>query len=138
MSMRFPPGFLFGVSTSAYQIEGAADEDGRGPSMWDTFSETPGAVTHGDTGAIACDHYHRTDADLDLAAGLGLNAYRFSIGWPRIVPDGTGGESSSRPPNTTRSEGGGALDASTTFAMTGQSSAQIPTFGGSQLDRANL
>jgi beta-glucosidase/6-phospho-beta-glucosidase/beta-galactosidase len=72
VSMRFPPGFLFGVSTSAYQIEGAADEDGRGPSMWDTFSETPGAVTHGDTGAIACDHYHRTDADLDLAAGLGL------------------------------------------------------------------
>jgi beta-glucosidase len=90
VSMRFPPGFLFGVATSAYQIEGAADEDGRGPSMWDTFSQTPGAVTHGDTAAIACDHYHRTDADLDLAASLGLNAYRFSIGWPRIVPDGTG------------------------------------------------
>ena len=90
MSMCFPPGFLFGVATSAYQIEGAADEDGRGPSMWDTFCGVPGAVTHGDTGAIACDHYHRTDADLDLAAGLGLNAYRFSVGWPRIVPDGTG------------------------------------------------
>ena len=90
MSMRFPPGFQFGASTSAYQIEGAADEDGRGPSMWDTFCGVPGAVTHGDTGAIACDHYHRTDADLDLAAELGLTSYRFSVGWPRIVPDGTG------------------------------------------------
>src|ERR1700685_3030566 len=89
VSMRFPPGFLFGVSTSAYQIEGAADEDGRGPSMWDTFSAKPGAVTHGDTGAIACDHYHRTDADLDLAASLGVNAYRFSIGWPPLVSGGT-------------------------------------------------
>ena len=90
MSMRFPPGFQFGVATSAYQIEGAADEDGRRPSIWDTFSGVPGAVTHGDTGAIACDHYHRTDADLDLAAGLGVTGYRFSVGWPRIVPDGTG------------------------------------------------
>jgi beta-glucosidase len=90
LSMRFPPGFLFGVATSAYQIEGAADEDGRGPSMWDTFCQIPGAVTHGDTGAIACDHYHRVDADLDLLASLGLTAYRFSIAWPRIVPDGTG------------------------------------------------
>ncbi len=62
MSMRFPPGFLFGVSTSAYQIEGAADEDGRGPSMWDTFCAVPGAVTHGDTGAIACDHYRAKTA----------------------------------------------------------------------------
>jgi beta-glucosidase len=90
LSNRFPPGFRFGAATAAYQIEGAADEDGRGPSMWDTFCGVPGAVTHGDTGAIACDHYHRVDADLDLIAEIGLTAYRFSIAWPRIVPDGTG------------------------------------------------
>ena len=90
MSMRFPAGFLFGASTSAHQIEGAVDEDGRGPSIWDTFAATPGAVTHGDTGTIACDHYHRVDADLDLAAAMGLTAYRFSLAWPRIIPDGTG------------------------------------------------
>jgi beta-glucosidase len=90
LSMRFPPGFLFGAATSAYQIEGAADEDGRGPSIWDSFPRVPGAVIHGDTGDIACDHYHRVDADLDLVAELGLTAYRFSVAWPRIVPDGTG------------------------------------------------
>ena len=90
MSMLFPPGFHFGAATAAYQIEGAVDEDGRGPSIWDTFSRVPGAVTHGDTGAIACDHYHRVDADLDLLAEIGLTAYRFSIAWPRIVPDGPG------------------------------------------------
>src|SRR3984893_7543131 len=88
--MRFPPGFLFGAATSAYQIEGAADEDGRTPSIWDTFCQVPGAVTHGDTGAVACDHYHRVDTDLDLIADMGLTAYRFSIAWPRIIPDGTG------------------------------------------------
>ena len=90
LSMRFPPGFLFGAATSAYQIEGAADEDGRAPSIWDTFCAVPGAVIHGDTGAIACDHYHRVDADLDLMSAIGLSAYRFSVAWPRIVPDGTG------------------------------------------------
>jgi beta-glucosidase len=90
LSMCFPSGFLFGAATAAYQIEGAVDEDGRRPSIWDTFAAVPGAVVHGDTGAIACDHYHRLDADLDLAAGLGLGAYRFSIAWPRIIPDGTG------------------------------------------------
>jgi beta-glucosidase len=90
LSMRFPPGFHFGAATAAYQIEGAVDEDGRGPSIWDTFTRVPGAVTHGDTGAIACDHYHRADADLDLLAEIGLTAYRFSIAWPRVVPDGTG------------------------------------------------
>jgi beta-glucosidase len=90
LSKRFPPGFLFGVATSAYQIEGAVDEDGRGPSIWDTFCRVPGAVTHADSGDIACDQYHRLDADLDLIADMGLNAYRFSIAWPRIVPDGTG------------------------------------------------
>jgi beta-glucosidase len=88
--VRFPPGFQFGAATAAYQIEGAVDEDGRGPSIWDTFARVPGAVTHGDTGAIACDHYHRADADLDLLAEIGLTAYRFSIAWPRVVPDGTG------------------------------------------------
>jgi beta-glucosidase len=88
--MRFPPGFHFGAATAAYQIEGAVDEDGRGPSIWDTFSRVPGAVTHGDTGAIACDHYHRVDTDSDLLAEIGLTAYRFSIAWPRVVPDGTG------------------------------------------------
>ena len=90
LSMRFPPGFQFGAATSAYQIEGAADEDGRGPSIWDTFAAVPGAVRHGDTGAIACDHYHRAEGDLDLLAGLGLTGYRFSIAWPRVIPDGRG------------------------------------------------
>ena len=90
MSMRFPPGFLFGAATSAYQIEGAVDEDDRGPSIWDTFCTVPGAVIHGDTGAVACDHYHRVDADLDLMSAMGLTAYRFSLAWPRIIPDGTG------------------------------------------------
>jgi beta-glucosidase len=85
---RFPAGFIFGASTAAYQIEGAACEDGRKPSIWDTFSATPGRVTHGDTGDIACDHYHRLDADLDLVAGLGLDCYRFSVAWPRVIPDG--------------------------------------------------
>jgi beta-glucosidase len=90
LANRFPPGFIFGAATAAYQVEGAADEDGRLPSIWDTFSRVPGAVVHGDTGDIACDHYHRVDADLDLLAELGLDAYRFSIAWPRIIPDGTG------------------------------------------------
>jgi beta-glucosidase len=86
----FPDHFLFGSATAAYQIEGAAHEDGRGPSIWDTFSHTPGRVLHGDTGDVACDHYHRLDADLDLMARLGLDAYRFSISWPRILPTGRG------------------------------------------------
>jgi beta-glucosidase len=86
----FPPDFVFGTSTAAYQIEGAASEDGRGPSIWDTFARTPGKVTHGDTGDIACDHYHRLEADLDLIAELGVDSYRFSIAWPRVVPDGSG------------------------------------------------
>ena len=86
----FPEGFLWGVSTAAYQIEGAVAEDGRGPSIWDTFSHQPGATTNGDTGDIACDSYHRMDADLDLLAQLGVSGYRFSIAWPRIQPDGSG------------------------------------------------
>jgi len=84
----FPPGFTFGSATAAYQVEGAFDEDGRGPSIWDTFSKTPGKVSNGDTGDVACDHYHRWESDLDLMKELGLGAYRFSIAWPRIQPDG--------------------------------------------------
>ena len=87
---RFPAGFLWGASTSAYQIEGAVDEDGRGRSIWDTFSHTPGKVRGGDTGDIACNSYHRLDQDLELLAELGVGAYRFSISWPRVQPDGRG------------------------------------------------
>jgi beta-glucosidase len=86
----FPRQFRFGVATSAYQIEGAVDEDGRGESIWDRFCRTPGRVAKGDTGEIACDHYHRWERDLDLIAELGLDAYRFSVAWPRIVPEGRG------------------------------------------------
>ena len=86
----FPPGFTFGSATAAYQVEGAAAEDGRAASIWDTFSKTPGKVWNGDTGDVACDHYHRWESDLDLMKDLGLGAYRFSIAWPRIVPNGTG------------------------------------------------
>ena len=86
----FPPGFLWGASTSAYQVEGAVDEDGRGRSIWDTFSHTPGKVQGGDTGDIACDSYHRSEDDLGLLSELGLGAYRFSIAWPRVQPTGRG------------------------------------------------
>ena len=88
--MHFPEGFVFGVATAAYQIEGAAREDGRLPSIWDTFSQVPGKVRHGDTGDIACDHYHRLNDDLDLLASLGVTGYRFSVAWPRILPEGGG------------------------------------------------
>jgi beta-glucosidase len=88
--MTFPRDFFFGSATASYQIEGAVTEDGRKPSIWDTFSRTPGLVLNGDTGDVAVDHYHRLDDDLDLMAELGLEAYRFSIAWPRIVPDGRG------------------------------------------------
>ena len=87
---RFPDGFLWGVATAAYQVEGGAHEGGRGPSVWDTFSHTPGKVHHGDTGDIACDSYHRLDTDLALLSDLGVDAYRFSIAWPRVQPTGTG------------------------------------------------
>ncbi len=88
--LTFPNHFLLGAATAAYQVEGAAHEDGRAPSIWDTFCRIPGKVRHGDTGDIACDHYHRLDEDLDLIAALGLQAYRFSIAWPRVMPDGNG------------------------------------------------
>lgn len=86
----FPPRFTWGVATSSYQIEGAAHEDGRSPSIWDTFCATPGKVLNGDNGDVACDHYHRLDSDLDLIASVGVNAYRFSVAWPRVVPEGRG------------------------------------------------
>jgi beta-glucosidase len=88
--LEFPDDFVFGSATASYQIEGAAHEDGRGPSIWDTFSHTPGKIVNGDTGDVADDHYHRVESDLDLMAELGLESYRFSIAWPRIQADGTG------------------------------------------------
>src|SRR3954447_1729233 len=88
--ITFPDGFVWGAATASYQIEGAAREDGRGPSIWDTFSRTPGRVYQGHTGDVACDHYHRYADDVALMADLGLNSYRFSIAWPRIVPTESG------------------------------------------------
>jgi beta-glucosidase len=90
MNGRFPPGFGFGVASSAYQIEGATTEGGRGESIWDRYCRLPGAVANGETGDVACDHYHRYVEDLDLMASIGVKLYRFSIAWPRLVPDGTG------------------------------------------------
>jgi beta-glucosidase len=89
-TVNFPENFLWGTATAAYQVEGAVDEDGRGRSIWDTFSHTPGKVLHGDTGDIACDQYHRLEEDLDLMSELGIQAYRFSVAWPRIQPEGSG------------------------------------------------
>jgi beta-glucosidase len=89
-TLRLPADFVWGAATSAYQIEGAAAEDGRGPSIWDTFSRTPGRIADGSTGDVACDHYHRFSDDVRLMADLGLRAYRFSISWPRIQPGGSG------------------------------------------------
>jgi beta-glucosidase len=86
----FPPGFLWGTATAAYQIEGGVGDDGRGASIWDAFSHTPGTTERGETGDVACDHYHRAPDDVDLMADLGLKAYRFSVAWPRLFPDGGG------------------------------------------------
>ncbi|MEU1459823.1 GH1 family beta-glucosidase [Streptomyces sp. NPDC005727] len=85
-----PQDFLWGTATAAYQIEGAVDEDGRSPSIWDTFSHTPGKIANDDNGDVACDHYHRWREDIGLMRQLGTNAYRLSIAWPRVIPDGTG------------------------------------------------
>ena len=84
------PDFVWGVATAAYQVEGAVAEDGRSPSIWDTFCRVPGAIDNGDTGDVACDHYHRWPEDVRLMRELGVGAYRFSIAWPRVLPDGTG------------------------------------------------
>jgi beta-glucosidase len=86
----FPNDFLWGVATAAYQIEGAVDEGGRTPSIWDTFAHTPGRTHDGDTGDVAVDHYHRFAEDVALMAEIGVNAYRFSISWSRLIPEGTG------------------------------------------------
>jgi beta-glucosidase len=87
---QFPSNFVWGSATASYQIEGAAFEDGKGPSIWDRFSHTPGKVKNGDTGDVACDHYHRYLEDVEIMRTLGLQAYRFSISWPRILPQGDG------------------------------------------------
>ncbi len=87
---RLPDGFRFGASTAAYQIEGAVHEDGRGPSVWDTFCAEPGRISDGSSGEVACDHYHRYPEDVALMQGLGLGGYRLSIAWPRIQPAGSG------------------------------------------------
>ena len=86
----FPESFLWGVATASYQVEGAVDEDGRGVSIWDTFSRTPGKTLNNDTGDVACDQYHRYKEDVALMSELGVGAYRFSISWPRVFPDGSG------------------------------------------------
>ncbi len=88
--ITFPEKFIWGAATSSYQIEGAWLEGGKGLSIWDAFAHTPGKILNGDTGDIACDHFHRFREDVELMAGMGLSAYRFSIAWPRIQPAGTG------------------------------------------------
>src|SRR3984885_9836814 len=88
--LSFPPGFVWGTATASYQVEGAVHDDGRGRSIWDTFSHTPGKVFHDDNGDVACDQYHRYRDDAALMGSLGVGAYRFSIAWPRIQPDGSG------------------------------------------------
>lgn len=87
--INFPPDFAWGTATASYQIEGAWDEDGKGESIWDRFTHTPGNILNGDSGDIACDHYHRYPQDIALMKKLGLKAYRFSLSWPRIYPDGS-------------------------------------------------
>jgi beta-glucosidase len=86
--LQLGPDFVWGVSTAAYQVEGAVTEDGRGPSAWDVFASRPGTVREGHTGDVACDHYHRFREDVALMADLGVDAYRFSVAWPRVMPDG--------------------------------------------------
>lgn len=88
MNANFPEGFTWGTATASYQIEGAFDIDGRGASIWDTFSKTPGKVVNGDSGDVACDHYHRFEEDIAIMKDLGVSAYRFSIAWPRLFPQG--------------------------------------------------
>ena len=88
MSSHFPKEFIWGTATASYQIEGAFDVDGRGASIWDTFSKTPGKVVNGDTGDRACDHYNRFEEDIAIMKDLGVSAYRFSISWSRLFPNG--------------------------------------------------
>ena len=86
----FPKEFAWGVATASYQVEGAANEDGRGPSVWDTFCKKKGVIFDGNTGEIACDHYHRYKDDVALMKTLGVKSYRFSVSWPRVLPNGVG------------------------------------------------
>ena len=86
----FPKGFYWGVATAAYQIEGSPDADGKGKSIWDTYAHTPGKMKNNDTGDVAIDHYRRYKEDVQIMKGLGANAYRFSISWPRVFPNGSG------------------------------------------------
>ncbi|MBI3759245.1 MAG: beta-glucosidase [Deltaproteobacteria bacterium] len=90
MSMQFPSQMLWGAATAAFQVEGAANSDGKGPSIWDVYCDTPGKTVAGDTGRVACDHYHRWREDLALMRELNLRAYRFSVSWPRVMPTGRG------------------------------------------------
>ncbi len=89
-AFKFPDGFNWGVATSAYQVEGAVAADGRGRSIWDMFCERPGMIADNSSGAVACDHYHRWESDLDLMRSLGIGSYRFSVAWPRVLPEGRG------------------------------------------------
>ncbi|HTG71488.1 MAG TPA: GH1 family beta-glucosidase [Candidatus Udaeobacter sp.] len=89
--IQFPENFIWGVSTSAYQIEGALSKDGRGPSIWDALAAVPGRIYNGDDASVACDSYHRYEEDISLMKELGVKAYRFSVSWPRIYPQGSGG-----------------------------------------------
>src|SRR5258708_33869441 len=91
---EFPNGFLWGSATASYQVEGAANEDGRGASIWDTFSHIPGNVVNNATGDVADDHYHRYKEDVQLMKSLGVKSYRFSIAWPRVFPQGAGAPNS--------------------------------------------
>jgi beta-glucosidase len=88
--VQFPDGFLWGSATSAYQIEGSPLADGAGPSIWQRFAHTPGMMASGDTGDVACDHYRRMESDVALMRELGMQAYRFSVAWSRVLPDGKG------------------------------------------------
>ena len=93
---KLPVDFTWGVSTSSYQIEGAVDEDGRGQSIWDVYCRQSGRIANGDTGDVACDHYHRYAEDVALMGDLGVDAYRFSVAWPRVMPAGRGASQRSR------------------------------------------
>ncbi|MGE3590526.1 MAG: family 1 glycosylhydrolase, partial [Ilumatobacteraceae bacterium] len=89
-SLRFPAQFVWGAATSSYQIEGATEADGRGDSIWDRFCRLPGRIADGSDGAVACDHFHRWRDDIGMMSALGLTGYRFSVAWPRVMPDGRG------------------------------------------------